>query len=578
MADSTSRGMPLLSGPPPVFETASRSDLSCRRCNKEFNVVFVRDRRCNHCGYLYCHSCSDFQALMPRQGVETGYDPMSVCAFCIQYLTITAGGKGYLRTQALARLRNYIQAYNIKIGRDILEKDDIIDAIVAARNNNGCLPRANEDFYRKHAVPNGQSSRPRGLFSRSEPRPPPRQNVNPNAPLNHNSNFARPDLDSSPSQQQQYPPPPNPPPRDRQRPSRPPPSDPAYHEQQRTPRPPPPPPTSTSDRRQQERFSQSYTPPPPPPPRRDQYAPPPYPPPPSAPRMNARYTSNTSTSTTTSFSDPRREPHVESPRVSAHSNTNTQHAPPRPPPPRMPSPPRPSATSTTPTLDELVAMTEDAISRLSVGKLKAILMDNHVNAGMILEKSELIAKVKLLIETERQERERAEAFRLQEELEEQWRREERDLERQRQREEEERRARERLEREQAQWREEHRTTVEEANDEDHNRSTSLRDSGDYLLRPSTPPAKSDDAKVDSGTSSSESQPKPSRSAAPPPSGERSGICVICTDEEANIVIVDCGHLAMCRNCSDLVMKSTRECPLCRTRIVTEKRLLRVFKS
>ena len=60
--------------------------------------------------------------------------------------------------------------------------------------------------------------------------------------------------------------------------------------------------------------------------------------------------------------------------------------------------------------------------------------------------------------------------------------------------------------------------------------------------------------------------------------ERTGLCVICQDEEANIAIVDCGHLAMCRTCADLIMSSTRECPLCRTRIVTEARLLRIFKS
>ena len=46
-------------------------------------------------GYSYCHSCSDFQALMPRrapgsamsdQNNTSGYDPMRVCAFCIEML------------------------------------------------------------------------------------------------------------------------------------------------------------------------------------------------------------------------------------------------------------------------------------------------------------------------------------------------------------------------------------------------------------------------------------------------------------------------------------------------------------
>lgn len=38
------------------------------------------------------------------------------------------------------------------------------------------------------------------------------------------------------------------------------------------------------------------------------------------------------------------------------------------------------------------------------------------------------------------------------------------------------------------------------------------------------------------------------------------------------------HLALCMACSGIIMKSTKECPLCRTRIVTEQRLLRIFKS
>jgi len=37
-------------------------------------------------GYLYCHACSDFQALMPRAGSESGYDPVHVCGYCIELL------------------------------------------------------------------------------------------------------------------------------------------------------------------------------------------------------------------------------------------------------------------------------------------------------------------------------------------------------------------------------------------------------------------------------------------------------------------------------------------------------------
>lgn len=89
-------------------------------------------------------------------------------------------------------------------------------------------------------------------------------------------------------------------------------------------------------------------------------------------------------------------------------------------------------------------------------------------------------------------------------------------------------------------------------------------------------AESEDAQVH-GSADQQHPPPPQ----PPPRttpAERSGLCVICQDQEANIAIVDCGHLAMCRACSDLVLASSRECPLCRTRIVTEARLLRIFKT
>ncbi|KAJ7881434.1 hypothetical protein B0H13DRAFT_2049602, partial [Mycena leptocephala] len=59
--------------------------------------------------------------------------------------------------------------------------------------------------------------------------------------------------------------------------------------------------------------------------------------------------------------------------------------------------------------------------------------------------------------------------------------------------------------------------------------------------------------------------------------ERTGLCVICQDEEAIMAVVDCGHLAMCRGCSDLVMESSRQCPLCRTTIALEK-LIRIYKT
>lgn len=56
-----------------------------------------------------------------------------------------------------------------------------------------------------------------------------------------------------------------------------------------------------------------------------------------------------------------------------------------------------------------------------------------------------------------------------------------------------------------------------------------------------------------------------------------GLCIVCQDEEATLAAVDCGHLAMCTHCADLVMATSKECPLCRTRIVTPQRLIRIYR-
>jgi len=88
----------------------------------------------------------------------------------------------------------------------------------------------------------------------------------------------------------------------------------------------------------------------------------------------------------------------------------------------------------------------------------------------------------------------------------------------------------------------------------------------------------EDKGKDASTDSAKPSPLPPKAQAMAATLERTGLCVICQDEEANIAIVDCGHLAMCRGCSDLILNSSRECPLCRTRIVTEQRLLRIYKT
>ncbi|KAH9478528.1 hypothetical protein JR316_0008983 [Psilocybe cubensis] len=535
----------------------------------------------------------------------TGYDAVPVCAFCIELLNITAAGRHQLKTMSLAKLKKYINSYNIKIDRAV-EKDDLIDAIISAKAPNGCLPPANENYYRKYSVPNKPPGRARGFFSRQQG-PSSAQNTPPPVPPRSADNmpeFARPDLAPDgpppppppphatyppppPQQQQQqqgynwqhHPPQPPPRPRSAYGNSAPPPQQPApgfgYN------RPPPPPP--------QQQYHQQQAPPPPPPPHHSR------PPPPQnyQTRPTPRYPSQPPPPP--SHTHPQSFPHAYSyghahpppqPQNQYHYHQYTQ---PPPPPPRQraastPSHPPAAATPTPPpppppTLDELLAMPTSDISALSISALKAILFTNHVPAGhgQILEKGDLVRKVVTLVEDERAERERMRRIEEREEMER--------LQREQERREEEERVR--MEREEGE-RERERRAAERARmaqmDGSGGASASASGEGEGGAGEAMVTDEPSASAADSAPQAPTPTPAPAPTRAPPKTQgsastlERTGLCVICQDEEANIAIVDCGHMAMCRGCSDLVMASSRECPLCRTRIVTEARLLRIFKT
>ena len=133
-------------------------------------------------------------------------------------------------------------------------------------------------------------------------------------------------------------------------------------------------------------------------------------------------------------------------------------------------------------------MTDDEISHLSIGALKAVLFQNHVNARLLLEKSDLVERVKALLGDERQERAREAAIHAREE-EEMIARQRAMMEEQYHREEQDRRDRE---------------------------------------------------QAHSGAQHSELKASPPPMMGTAADLERNGLCVVCQDEEANIAIVDCG--------------------------------------
>lgn len=157
---------------------------------------------------------------------------------------------------------------------------------------------------------------------------------------------------------------------------------------------------------------------------------------------------------------------------------------------------------------------------MSVHTLKAILFSNHVNAGNILEKSELVAKVLSLVENERIEQARQRAIEEQEE-------EERIQQQREMMEEHERRQRERAEQEAEA---NARANAQAAPNDDDANGLNNAHSGSEAASHSVPTAP---------------PPVPPAKAAPSPPRptlERNGLCVICQDLEACIAIVDCGYV------------------------------------
>lgn len=523
MAASSRQGVPLLSGPPPP--PPSPPDVSaCRKCGKEFGILFNRQRKCMHCGYTYCTSCADYQALMPRPGPARGHDLAHVCACCIELLNVTSLGRNQLNRLPLSKLRRYVDAYNIPL-KGAVDKLDIIDALIATRTPQGCLPAANEAYYRKHAVPKhssrGGSSHPsatayaRNLFNRATSNNPPpttsrtgsghagNNSRTSNNATNHGANpraqaFPRPDLDA------------------------------VYGHPETNRRP---------------YASQS------------------------APASGGRARATSSYGSPRTPNNSRSQAPHEHPRATSFSRPNhpTSDRP-------TPTPPAPAAPVAPPPLETLLTRPRSSISTLSVAVLKKILWEAHVRIPPgVCEKEDLVDRVWTFLEEERRrvdgnsDEDYPEGF------------------------------------------------ESEGSDaqpgladpgygspsgSDHNNDHIYDELG--VLGPER--MGGDDGhlyEIGAGSRSRAGTPYPlgsqsqsgelhtstdsMRSKAKSQHGkhvetERSGLCVICQDAEANIAIVDCGHLAMCRECSDLVMQSSRECPLCRTRIVTEARLLRIFKT
>ncbi|CED82114.1 Zinc finger, RING-type [Phaffia rhodozyma] len=230
------------------------------------------------------------------------------------------------------------------------------------------------------------------------------------------------------------------------------------------------------------------------------------------------------------------------PSPSAHSYSNSR-APNAPSAPSYPVHARPTATThptssavpvvppSRPTRDakllfaNLIALESPAETAqlYSVKELKTILTLNHVRCTNILEKSELISKVCDLVRDER--------MRLQRESE--------------------------------------RENEEASAQANHNSNLETQDQASGDVWEQIPDH------ILSEHPSISSVPALSNSGAMRSSQKGPTECVICFDHDAILASVDCGHLALCTGCAAEVMKTSKECPLCRLTI-RHNGLIRIF--
>ena len=216
-----------------------------------------------------------------------------------------------------------------------------------------------------------------------------------------------------------------------------------------------------------------------------------------------------------------------------------------------------------PTLDQLLTVAPEDLRSLPVSVLKEILFHNHVNARLLIEKSDLVERVTTLIADERRERERQEMFRQMEEEQERLRLMELEVGTHT----------ERLDGldvapEQQPPLQTSDVVSEPTPDTVLGQGPEALADSDSANQP-IPTAHTEDVTPSAEVPTLPEQSSPANTQTPLKSTpvltsrpgmainlERNGLCVICQDEEANIAIVDCGWVILISRPSSHVHPAT----------------------
>ena len=49
------------------------------------------------------------------------------------------------------------------------------------------------------------------------------------------------------------------------------------------------------------------------------------------------------------------------------------------------------------------------------------------------------------------------------------------------------------------------------------------------------------------------------------------LCVVCMEVEKSVALLPCSHLCLCGACTEIIMASTKQCPVCRAPVATTQR-------
>ncbi|KAJ2608637.1 hypothetical protein H4S08_004376 [Coemansia sp. RSA 1365] len=113
---------------------------ACLSCGVTFGF-FRRKNNCVNCGQVVCSDCLESKWYLPKYGLK---GPVGCCRMCNRNLHMSLKGRTELGRCSVRELRAYLTAYGLYNPSTMIEKGDLVAAIY----NSSPVPQINERHYR----------------------------------------------------------------------------------------------------------------------------------------------------------------------------------------------------------------------------------------------------------------------------------------------------------------------------------------------------------------------------------------------------------------------------------------------